>query len=285
MDKAELIQNILNSSRLEQLAPGKDPMEAFRDIAKLIHPDVCTLNGADEAFRHLFSLKKKFTDGEEFEDDRGLLRVFGNKIIFGDVDELYMQSVSAFHQLKAKAPDHIKNYMPEKMENGVVYLRDRSVMLSGLQLEQHHAMWILSRLLEFAALLEEAGFVHMGLCPETVMIIPDGPMGHGIQVISYYHTLKKGNKVSTISGKYQTWYPEQLFREKRASKDIDVEMAKRICLTLMGDNGTGVRLRKTHSPYLLDFILQRHSSAREAFIEYRRMIDTYFEKKYHHLNI
>jgi serine/threonine protein kinase len=159
----------------------------------------------------------------------------------------------------------------------------RAIPLGGLTLPQEHVNWVLSRLLEYTAYLAQVDFVHCGLMPENVFIVPEN---HGIIIISFYHLTRIGSTVKTISAKYKDWYPPELLQTKLATSGVDLEMVKKIAIYLLGDqSGAGVKLRKTHNADFINFLIKRHDDPYNTYKEYRELLKNNFESKFHVLNI
>jgi hypothetical protein len=158
-----------------------------------------------------------------------------------------------------------------------------AVPLSGRQLPLHHVNWLLSRLLEFCAWLSQEGYVHGGLHPESIWLVPKT---HGIIIGSFYHLKRRGTRISTVSANYQHWYPATVFKDKQAVTQTDLEMCKRTAAYLLGDkSGSGVMLRKTQPPKMVDFLLATHTDAYQCYDEFRHLLKVEFEAKFHPLKI
>ncbi len=83
--------------------------------------------------------------------------------------------------------------------------------------------------------------MHCGLNPESIFIVPET---HGIQICSFYHLTKIGNRIGTISGKYSNWYPQDVFKTKIATPIIDLGCSMKIASYLLGDtSGIGIKHR------------------------------------------
>ena len=160
----------------------------------------------------------------------------------------------------------------------------RVVPLAGLTLPVEHVAWVLSRLLEFVAWLHQEGFCHAGLNPESLALAPET---HGLVAVSFYHLTSLNGPLTTISGKYRHWYPDVIFAEKRAVPGIDLALAQRTAVCLLGDpSGNGTRLRGTVDDRLLTFLLRPHHNAYAAYDEYRKLLQQLFPKKqFHPLNL
>ena len=289
-----IIEKLMAAKKLEDVMDINHFKSEYESMLKLIHPDICKLKNATEATSKLNELRDKFKHGTKYIDDSGEFTSNGYEVNYsGDSEDskrLYETSCKNFNTLisiKDKTIDHFRKYMPHEMAvtDGKLNVKFayRAVPLSDLTLPQEHVNWILSRMLEYSAWLSQMGYVHCGINPESIFIIPET---HGIMVTSFYHLTKKGDKAKTISGKYQSWYPPSLFSAKKATSDIDLELSKKTAIYLLGDkSGAGIKLRKTHNEKFLDFVIKHEADAYKAFTDYREFLSKNFEKKFHILNL
>lgn len=265
----------------------------YKEIAKRIHPDRCSLEGAQEALSKLNGYRDEINKGKIHTDDAGLVNYKINKISIEGKSEPLNKSHKFLNHLLSYKEDMDKSFQRYIPLNGVIEnlkdksvlnlsLKERCVPLSSLgKLPQGHVNWILSRMIEFVGYLHLKGYVHGGINPESVYI---DPVNHGINVISFYHTTTIGDKLTTASGNYFYFYPEHVRSKKIATPDIDLELCKKTAIYLLGEkSGIGTPLRKTHNKAFLDFISKNHSDAIECFRDYRAMLDKNFEKKFVHL--
>ena len=198
---------------------------------------------------------------------------------------LLQHSEEAYRKLKSlnnTAATHFHHLLPESMAiNGNLetkWLRS-AFSLSGRRFPQRHVQWILSRLLEFAAWLAQEGYVHAGLHPESIWIVPET---HGIIIGSFYHMTRRGARLKTVSAHYQNWYPAPVFTNKKATSQIDIELIKRTAIYLLGDpSGGGIKLQKIVSPALMDFLLAEHSDVFHCYDDYRRLLKRNFKDEFH----
>ena len=208
----------------------------YKRISKAIHPDVCTHPHAAKAMSKLNALKREFIEGKAFQDDAGLVKSNGKTVRFYGDPALQRVSLLNYLRLKGfkdKASRHFQQYLPARsaVEDDalVMELDTRAVPLRELmdkmgKVPQHHVNWILSRMLEFSAWLSQMGYVHAGLNPESVFVVPQS---HGIVVTSFYFMVPEGDRMTQISGKYHPWYPHSVFTEKIARSLIDLELCKK----------------------------------------------------------
>ena len=258
----------------------------YKQYAKQIHPDVCHEAGAKDALSKLNVYKDELEKGKTHIDDAGTITykvckttIEGNKPVL----EFSLKNFNKLLSYKDKMDLDFQRYIPKsaKLDNTTLAFEHtlRCIPLSSVgTLPQAHVNWILSRMLEFIAYINKKGFVHAGINPDSVYV---EPINHGINVISFYHMTQLNKKLGTASGKYLYMYPDHVKVDKLAKPDIDIELCKRTAIYLLGDkSGIGTCLRKTHSIPFLDFINKRHTDPVDAFMDFRKMLDNHFEKKF-----
>lgn len=293
MTDSELIEKLLTSENYIYIFPKLDSWkDEYNNYAHLIHPDKCKHPKASEAMIKLNKFKDELELGKKHKDDAGIIsythlgfEIIGNK----DLLRKSFQNYSLLLLLKDKASENFKRYIPVSgdiiSENEYKYdFSRRAVPISSLEnLKQEHVNWILSRLLEFSAWINQIGYCHAGLNPDSVYIVPEN---HGIIVTSFYHFTKLDKKLTTVSGKYSHFYPSNVFENKIATSNIDIELSKKIAIYLLGDkSGTGNKLRKTHNTEILDFIKKQHHDTHECYRQYRELLKKHFKSQFIELNI
>jgi hypothetical protein len=290
MEAKTVIATILKSKKIEDLLNISNMKSEFDTLIKLVHPDRCSLPQAHEASSKLIILRDTFEKGKAYTDDVGQYHTNGYFADFGGDKDFLTRSLANYKRLKSLKDTtslHFHRYLPETMEmrGDVIHLTfaQRAVPLYSLQLPQEHVNWILSRMLECIAWFSQIGYVHAGITPESIFVVPET---HGIIFTSLYHMTEIDRPLTTISAKYKHWYPACTFDDKRAVPLIDIELAKKIAISLLGDpSGSGVRLKKTHNKEFIDFVIRQHEDAYGTFKQYRSLLDKLFEKKFYPLDI
>lgn len=276
--------DLISTSTKSPLNPS-NYKDQFREWAMLIHPDKCTIPKAKEAFDRLTSYKNEIENGIEFSDEISTITMKGNVLYFsGPMDKL-IASYENYKSISLSMDSHssFKYYLPESMtlmSDGLeVRLRDNingnfhhSVRLNGLTLAERHVKWFLNRCLEFTSMLNcTSGYTHCGIGPNSVLICPET---HGIQVISFYHTVKHGDKLKSLNGMVKNWYPVSVFSDKIAIDSIDLELCKRYACTLLGDlSGLGTKLKGTIDDEFVTFLLTSHVDIREGYLKYQDFLN------------
>jgi hypothetical protein len=294
MTDIELIDLILKSNKPSDIFPD-DWKKLYLTYSKLIHPDYNSNSLAAEAMSKMNMYKDMLENGIQYTDETGDFKIFSKKIEYIITDankKLINKSVANYKKLMSKkdsASLNFHKYMPESMtivDNKLtIGLKDRAVPLTNNKLPQIHVNWILSRMFEFSLWLRQINYSHLGLNPTTVFAVPET---HGIIVISYYHLTELDNKVQTISAKYKTWYPTNLFTQKLATPDIDLELCKKTAIYLLGDKsaaGTKLKADKEVNQEFLNFILTKHQNTNDDYLKYRELLKKNFEKKFYPLSL
>lgn len=301
MTDIELINKALAAKKPSDLFTD-NWKEEHRAYCKLIHPDLCKDSRASDAMAAINQLKDIIVNGTQYIDEAGTFKVYEKKIVYNINDDnrkLILKSVENYKMLKKltdNASLNFHRYLPESMvlakdkHSGqyvqlIINLKDRAIPLTQLKLDQIHVNWLFSRMFEFSLWMTQINCSHLGLNPTTVFVVPET---HGIVVINFYHMNELYKKASTISAKYKMWYPTTLFIEKIATPDVDLELAKKIALYLLGDKsaaGTKLKLDKTVNQEVLNFLLTKHKNTKDDYVQYRDLLAKNFEKKFHPLNL
>jgi hypothetical protein len=106
------------------------------------------------------------------------------------------------------------------------------------ELDGRHLGWIFKRLLTALGFAHLCGFVHGAICPSHVLIKGDRGMseedrgGHGLQLIGWGQSVKKGANITRGSAKYLSWYPHEVKNKQPALASTDIYMAARCILYL-----------------------------------------------------
>ena len=292
MDALALIARILASRQPDEVLTRANFRKEYLAYLKLLHPDVCRLPQAGDAVARLNQYAEELEAALHLTDDAGPLRVLPNQQLRFEGDPALLRQSEANYQrllaLRDPAAQHFRQYLPTTLAwEGPRLLATtpaRVVPLAGLVLPPHHVAWVLSRLLEFVAWLHQSGFCHAGLNPESLALVPES---HGLVCLSFYHMAPLNGRLTTISGKYRLWYPDAVFADKRAVPGIDLALAQRTAVCLLGDSsGNGVRLRATVDERLVDFLLTPRHNAYQAFDDYRQLLrQLYPKREFHPLNL
>lgn len=280
---------------ITKVLAAKTPVELFEDLSdwkkdyrtySKIHPDICHEPDASKAFIKLNEFKSELERGKTHNDDAGTVTYSLYTVeIIGDA-ELLKTSFDNYNRLMAltdESSKHFKKYIPTSgrmiSDNELEFKIDyRAMPLSSIGVQPHlHANWITSRMLEFSSWINQVGYCHAGINPDSIYIIPEN---HGMMCISFYHMVALETKLNTVSGKYSNLYPHKIFDHKKATSNIDIELAKRTGLYVLGDiSGTGNKLRKTHNEEIIDFLQKTDYDALETYNTYRTILRKHYDTK------
>jgi hypothetical protein len=293
-DKDYILNNIISArSYLDVFSDLNAWKEEYKLYVKLIHPDVCDDIRSTEALFKLNNFKEELEIGRTFTDEACNITytLFSSEFI-GDLKimERNRTNYLKLATLKDEASKHFRLYLPSHMDmlsGGRIKISYplRAIPISSMaELEQKHVNWVLSRLLEFTCWINQSGFCHAGITPDSVFITPEN---HGLLCTSFYHLTKLDDRLMTISGKYSEFYPASVLLNKTATSNIDITLSKKIAIWLLGDrSGNGSRLRGKVIDEYLDFLQEIDYDPLESYNRYRDLLKKYFNtKEFHHLKL
>ena len=281
MTAIELIDKILNSDK--NILPVNDYKDQYRQWSLLIHPDHCDDIRASSAFEKLTKYRDELEIGYKFSDELCDIVMKGNVLTFtGPKDDL-QRSHDNFVEISTVMKDHptFKYYVPKLMkfvgDDLIVDLWDkvddkdhRGIRLD-FTIEENHVRWILNRSLEFSSLLNLiGGWSHLGINSNSMLICPET---HGIQIVSFYHSVKIGHPLRSLNGMIKSRYPIHIFDTKISDDRIDIELCKRFACELLGDPfGLGTKLKGSINPEFNTFLLSSNS-IREGYLKYQDFLN------------
>ena len=273
------IRKIIESSNPEDIFDLSIWKDQYQSWIKAVHPDKNADPKAREAFERLIQYKEILENGKSYQDELCRITQKGNILTFtGPLDKLKL-SLNKYQKILSipTLPEHFPLYFPEKMEivddQLIVHLRKQSHFISELTLDEKHVKWAYNRMLEFSLMLNDAGFTHCGINPNSVMICPED---HGIQVVSFYHLVPNNSPLKSVIGlhPFKNWYPSEIFTTKMSNPLLDQLLSKSTAIYLLGDkSGVGTKLRGSVDPGLLDHLLSLHPNIQEAYIKYKSYLD------------
>jgi len=284
----DLLNRILSATTPEQVLTPNNYRKEYLAYVKQIHPDICGLTGASAAMEKLNGFKQQLEQRNSGEDDAGAWHKADDKtLVFKGERTVLAKSLENYARLMRLtdgASRHFQQYLPASItfENDYLYVRypHRLVPLTHVTLPQEHVSWVLSRLLELVAWLHQTGYCHAGINPEAICIVPET---HGIVCVSFYHMQGLNARLDTISGRYLDWYPQLVFNRKQALPYVDLSLAQRTALYLLGDkSGNGVKLKKDCNEQLIDFLITPHYDAYQTYDDYRQLLRAIFGKPTFH---
>lgn len=282
----QLIDKLLKSKNyIEIFTNLTEWKHLYKEYIKLIHPDICKLAGVNDANHILNKYREEIEKGKKYTDDAGTVTYFTDKVVFVGDYELLETSFKNFNyliSLKDKGSLNFRKYLPKSAllnkDSLTFFLDKRAIPVCSLGiLNQKHTNWIVSRMLELTAWFESIGYVHNGINPESIFVIPEN---HGIYCLSFYHMVKTNVKLKSVSAKFQHFYSPSIFINKKGITSSDIECSKRTGIYLLGDkSGSGVKLRKTHDLEMLNFLQKQQNVAYDCYKEYRELLSKKYNTK------
>jgi len=300
-----MINEIMEAKHLMQVCNIKTWEADFKALAMKFHPDKYQDSRASDVMSKLNNLRRDFTEGWEFSDDSGKYTSNGYEHKwYGDI-KLLQKSMMRLKDIaknlsilyKGDALIHFEKYIPTNCneykdyllistsERRFIPLSKVYTLLQTVENKEKHVNWIYSRMIEFCAVLSSLSVNHLGINPDSVFV---DPVDHSIKVMTYYHIMPFGRKITTISGRWSTFYPADVFFKKESRPGIDVTLAKKTAIYLLGDSsGSGVVLRnnKNINPHVLEHLLTPEDDGRDAMDNWRKVMKNNFKSEFLILNI
>lgn len=283
----ELIDRINKAKYPSDLFTINNIDDEYKEIAKVIHPDLCKHPNAPTAAARLTELVQEHQNKEGVDEAGKYKLVKGLKILrpeFEKYKNFLIRSARNKTLLtgKMKADEYTIPKYGVKDGEFISEFNTRVTSFAGRTLPEEHVRWMLSRMLEFSAYCLDAGFIHAGINPDSALFKPDV---HGLQISSFYHLTAVGINLQTIPGKYAHWYPPYLKKEKIARPNLDSILAKKTAMYLLGDpSGSGTKLKRTVDKHLADFLLMDHNDSIDAFVYYKENTLKQYKTEFHILN-
>ena len=97
--------------------------------------------------------------------------------------------------------------------------------------EPKHFAWMFKRVLTTLGATHRAGYVHGAITPEHVLIHTDN---HGARLIDWTMAVSDQQPLKLIAGTYEKWYPQEVFQKQPVTSTLDIYMAARCGIYLLG---------------------------------------------------
>lgn len=91
--------------------------------------------------------------------------------------------------------------------------------------------WMFRRILIALHIVAPTRVVHGALLPEHILIEPDK---HGVVLIDWKHSVSIGQRIRSIPKGRKDWYPKDVRSRKSADQSVDIYMAAKCMVHLMG---------------------------------------------------
>jgi hypothetical protein len=193
-----------------------------------------------------------------------------------DNDLLENEAQALLHLVKG-ATEAQKRYLPQLVDsfqlvgdktkhvNAFSWLTDfytfeqiRIAHPDGLRFE--HGVWMLNRILEGLDFLHLSKVLHGAVLPPHLMVFASAnnkdPMTHGVKLIDFTASVPLGgsNRIKVVSPQWKTFYPTEVFDKKNATPGMDIFMAVKSIIFLLGGNPETNLLPSTVPNYLIQFL-------------------------------
>jgi hypothetical protein len=261
---AEAIGRIEQAASFEELAGDREADQAYREWAKLVHPDAVGAGqnaAATAAFARLADLYRR-RGGTELRTPRAVYRV-GAKFASGDLadlsavdgtkallkvprspadNDLLETEAGALEKLWRDGDPKYRPYAPRLLETfvhedatrvrrrvNVVERLNGFVPLSrlGRTIDPRDAAWMWRRLLAGLGWAHRAGVVHGAIYEGHVLI---HPREHGLALVDWCYSGSR--PVAVVPG---VTYPPEVRRDRQATPATDIHMAAGLMTRLIGD--------------------------------------------------
>lgn len=91
--------------------------------------------------------------------------------------------------------------------------------------------WMFNRILEVMWNTHKAGYVHGAFLPPHVLF---GQESHGLILTEWGYAVPIGQPLKAVSPQYEGWYPREVFKKEPAGPGIDIYMAAKTGIRLLG---------------------------------------------------
>jgi serine/threonine protein kinase len=260
----EAVARIQQASSFAELAGDKDEERAYREWAKLVHPDAVGAAENATATAAFARLAKLFGErgGTELTTPQAIYRI-GGRVAKGDLadlsavdgkrallkvprspadNDLMQTEAEALKRLWWDGDPKYRPYAPRLLESfvhedaarkrrrvNVIERLNGFVPVSSIkrQIDPRDAAWMWRRLLVGLGWAHRAGVVHGAIVGEHVLIHPEE---HGLALVDWCYAGTR--PVAVVPNAI---YPPEVRRDKRASPATDIYMATGLMTRLIGD--------------------------------------------------
>jgi len=115
------------------------------------------------------------------------------------------------------------------------------------------SIWVWRRMLEILSFIHNSGMVHGGVLPSNLLIQENE---HGVRFVGYSAAGPFGDKLRTISPRYESFYPKSARTGSALTPQLDLVMSARCIVALLGGNPADGSLPST-IPAKLSRLIQR----------------------------
>lgn len=221
-----------------------EPVEAYRKLSKIVHPDAAPATEsarATEAFAKLSALWAAFTPGGLSGDIADLVPHDGGRTLRkvprlpGDNDLMTAEAV-ALRTLWTDGDPQYRPYAPRliesardgrKLVNVIERLHGFVTLAEVLRrrpdgIDARDAAWMWRRLLTGLGWAHRAGVVHGAVLPAHVLIHPEE---HGVVLVDWCYSVATGTPLTALVAQHRTDYPPEALAKQPATPATDIYLA------------------------------------------------------------
>lgn len=186
---------------LESLIASGDVSDVYRSGRHIVK--VSRVPGAEDMLAHEAKILREFDDP-----------VYGS----------YVPKVVEAFRAKDKFLKHVTVF--EAMENS--YTMEQLLAKFPTGVDARHVGWMYNRMLEILGAIHMKSLCHNAVLPCHVLVLP---ADHGVVLLDWKQVGQ--GPLTSISGKYKTYYPPEVFEKKKTTPATDIYMATK-CAAYVG---------------------------------------------------
>lgn len=163
--------------------------------------------------------------------------------------------------------------------------------------EPRHFAWMFNRILGALGYAHRQKLVHGAVTPAHMLVRADddrsGPL-HGGILIDWTLSVDDGQKLPIIASAYRDWYPPEVFAKKPVNATLDIYMAAKCGVYLLGGDPKTNQVPKTVPRRLANFLVAclgqhvatRPTDAWSLHEDFHSVLARVFgERKFHHFSM
>ena len=223
-----------------------------------------------------------FALGKVYHHESGVAIVLdANRVKFSDYFVENLKKVREIVDKEERFKDKIAPFVPHlhkvsddkrtivvRIPKGTVNL---GLLLNSQPIPPRAAVWMVSRMLNHAVLMDYCGLVHNAFGLDSFWV---NTVDHtGVDVLGYFFAVPHGEKLRSLPQESLECYPMKALAAKVADRTVDIRLIKKAGIRLMGDlTGTGMTLKASEDlpQSLIDWL-------RSPTMESKPKLDVYKE--------
>jgi hypothetical protein len=183
---------------------------------------------------------------------RGLLKIpmkpGDNDLMANEARILHhLQASEGYEKLRHFVPQLVDSFSYIEQESGVVRNMNIFTHIDGFYslkevreaypegIDPKDMAWIWRRVLIALNFAHSNHIIHGAVLPTHIMIHPEQ---HGLVLIDWSYAVLRpdetGERISAVSGSYRDWYPAEVFAHEEPTPGLDITMAAKCMIDLLG---------------------------------------------------